>query len=465
MTPSPTSTRRAHAWFLGSALLSSVVFGWMLTFGTFRFVAEDVFGSFYDHQAAAWLEGRWDVPEPALSGEAFVVDGKIYGYFGPTPALFRVPTAALGVTPGKLTRLWMLVDYLAWLIGGYALLRLAVRWRDATAEPAPWAIVAFTATIGLGSTIFFLGSRAYVYHEAILCGAAFALWAVYAALRYLRAPASRWWLGSLACGVLGVHARAPIGLFALTVLGCVAMVHLWRERRPQAFAVGAASVAGVLSFNAISYVKFGTFEGCPLRFNVQYTPEKLAVLEGRNFHLSNLRFNADAYLLRPSFALSGEFPYVYRTYIDRRAYPESKLAYRDQTLAMPWAMPGLFWLAVAGSVLAAGTARPWRAPVGLLWIAALPAALAMLTAVAVTQRYEADFCPFLVAAGAFGLAAIDALSARPRRVTAAFAAAIMVLGVAVNFALTLHHQREIVWGVPEELRREYREFRAGRDTP
>jgi hypothetical protein len=28
----------------------------------------------------------------------------------------------------------------------------------------------------------------------------------------------------------------------------------------------------------------------------------------------------------------------------------------------------------------------------------------------------------------------------------------------ISFALTLHHQREIVWGVPEEMRQNYREF-------
>ena len=76
----------------------------MLTYGTGRLLVTDTFGNFYDYQADAWLHGRWDVPEPALGGEAFVVDGKIYGYFGPTPALLRLPLVALGVAFGKLTR-------------------------------------------------------------------------------------------------------------------------------------------------------------------------------------------------------------------------------------------------------------------------------------------------------------------------------------------------------------------------
>ncbi len=38
-------------------------------------------------------------------------------------------------------------------------------------------------------------------------------------------------------------------------------------------------------------------------------------------------------------------------------------------------------------------------------------------------------------------------------------AAFAALGVLVVFALTIHHQREIVWGVPEALRASYRDFR------
>ncbi len=452
------AVRRAHGTFLATAAVCLAVFAWMVTLGTFRFREADVFGSFYDHQAAAWLQGRWDVPEPALSGEAFIVDGKVYGYFGPTPALRRVPFVALGIGFGQWTRLMLLLDFAACLAGAYALLWLAARWRDPHAVPTPGMIVLFLGSVGLGSPLFFLGSRAYVYHEAILCGVACALAATYAALRYWQAPASRWWLASLAAGVLAVQARAPIGLFALSVLGVAALAHTRASPRRH-LSIAALAGAGVLSFNAVSYLKFGTIEGCPLRFNVQYTPESLAVLEHKNFHLSNLRFNTDAYLLRPAFSVSRTFPYVYREYLDRRQYPESRMAYRDQTLAMPWALPGLFALALAGGALAAVTTPPARRPLALLTLAALPAALAMLTAVAVTQRYEADFCPFLIAAAAFGVVALPTAPAPLRRPVAVVAAALGVLGVLITFALTVHHQREIVWGVPEEARRHYQEFR------
>ncbi len=449
----------AHRWFLGTAAVCVAVFGWMLTYGSFRFVADDTFANFYDHQAAAWLKGRWDVPEPALSGEAFIHDGKVYGYFGPTPALQRLPLVVFGLGFGRVTRLFMLLDYIVLLAGAYALLGLAHRWRGAVGPPPPGVVVLFLASVGLGSMAFFLGSRAYVYHEAILCGLACAVAATYAALRYWETPASRWWLVALVAGVLAVHARPPIGLFALSVLGVAALGRLRLAPRRH-LGVAVAAGLGVLSFNGLSYLKFRTFEGCPLHLNVQYTPQSLAVLENKNFHLANLRFNSAAYLLRPSFAVDGTFPYVYRTFLDRlRDYPESRLAYRDQTLAMPWAMPGLFALAAVGALLAAAFVPAHRAPLVVLALAAAPAALAMLTAVAVTQRYEADFCPFLFAVAAFGAAALPAAGPRLRPLVAVALAVFAVVGVLVVFALTIHQQREIVWGVPEDLRAAYRNFR------
>ena len=417
---------RCHVWFGATALLCTLGFLWIVTFGTFKVVAEDSFGSFYDHQAASWLKGHWDVPESSLQGEAFVVNGKVYGYFGPTPALLRIPQVAFGIGFAATTRLWMLLHFVSCLAAAYALLHEAARWQSPPARVSAWAAAIFTSTVGLGSTLFFLGSRAYVYHEAILCGAGFALWSVYCALRFLRAPASRWWIGALLCGVLAVQARAPSGLFALLVLGAVAAWQGWREERAgsrRAFArhglIASLTAAGLFSFNLVSYVKFGTFEGCPLRFNVQYSTGQLAALGHRNFHLGNLRFNTDAYLRRPIFGLRGEFPYLYREFIDRREYPESRIAYRNPVLAIPWSMPSLFALAGLGSVLTCITSRASRPPLAVLWTAGLPATIAMLTAVAVTHRYTADFTPFLIATAAFGLIALETLPGGVRRITRA----------------------------------------------
>lgn len=458
-----------HVPFFVVLTLCTTIFAWMISYGTFRLVAEDEFGSFYDHQAASLLRLRWDVPEPSLSGEAFVVDGKVYGYFGPTPALMRLPFALFGAGVGKLTRLYMVVDYAATLVAVYTLLVWAVRRRESTkARPRKWQTLLLILPIGLGSTLFFLGSRAYVYHEAILCGLAFALWSMVCALRALDAPASRWWIGSLVCGVLSVHARAPVGLFALCFLGAVALFFVVRRESPhflRYLKIGVGCVLGILSFNAVSYLKFGTWEGCPLRLNVQYTPQKLAEIDGKNFHLSNLRFNSAVYLFRPSFEVRAAFPYFFLEFINRKLYPESKITYRDATLALPWSMPALCFLAVVGGVAAGYYRLSLRLPLALVGLAAVPAALAMLTAVAVTQRYTADFLPALIGFAALGVAGISHLSSGLRISVLSLATAFTILSLGITGAITLHHQRSIVWGVPEEARTEYALWRVYIDGP
>lgn len=447
--------------FLVTAAVCIGVFGWMLTYGTGVLFTEDSFANFYDYQAAAFLHGRWDVPEPALGGEAFVVNGKVYGYFGPTPALLRLPLAAFGIGFGRFTRFFMLLEFVACLIAAYRIVQQAANFLLKSSPPR-WTTAVLTCSAGLGSTLFYLGSRSYVYHEAILCGVAFALWSAWASLNHLRSPNGKWWVVAIALGTLSLHARPPAGLFALTFAGAVALPHLFTECRLKSAVVMLAAGGGILSFNAISYIKFGTWEGCPLRYNVQYTPERLAAIDNRNFHWSNLRFNADSYLLLPSASIRPGFPFVYLEYLNRKQYPESKIVYRDQTLAVPYSMPSLAMLATAGA-LAALSSASLRRPMVLLLLSAFPATLAMLTAVSVTQRYTADFCAFLIPLAAFGAVALHACGAHVRCLAAVSAIGLTIAGAGVQFATTLHNQRANVWGAPEESRREYREWRQSVD--
>lgn len=469
----PTVRRLQSAWrehraFAGTGGLATLLFTWMVTYGSFRLVAPEVFANFYDFQAASLLQGRLDVPREAISGEAFIHHGKVYGYFGLTPALLRLPFVIHDVAFGELTRVSMMVGFAAALLACHLLLRTAYGLAG-RGTPSAFATALFVGTAGLGSTLFFLGSRAYVYHEAILWGIAFALFGAWAALRHYTAPRGRWWIGSLICGVLSVHARPPTGLFALTFLGVVALVLLVRERRTATAAwrhvlIGTACGLGIFSFNAVSYLKFRTFEGCPLRYNVQYDANRLARIDGKQFHLVNIPLAVECYLLRPNLRFEPGFPYLY---IDGRVsalhHPEAKIDYHDKTLGFPFSMPALCWLALAGGLIAVRRAAGLRGPLLAAWGAGLPMALAMFAAIAITHRYTADFCPFLIVAAALGLAGADTLAGASRRVFAFVTFCAVLAGVLVTFALTLHYQGEEVWGVPDEIRAQYAALRQGVD--
>jgi hypothetical protein len=498
---------RRHRWFAGAALGATLGYAWLVTLGSFNFNHPEVFGSFYDFQADSLLKGRLDVPNEAIEGEAFEARGRLYGYFGPTPALLRVPFVALGLGFAKMSRALMVVYFVASLVAAYLLLREARRLiaaraacvrssafrqgletrpdqapsreRDGTtnkdtldpseAPPSPFAVIALVAGVGWGSTIFFLGSRALIFHEAILAGIAFALWSVWCALRHLRAPDSRWWLGALACGVASVHCRPPTGLFALTFLGCVALA-IWVHRGParwtapalrRALLIGGCCALGQLSLNGLAWLKFRTFDPAPLAISRPYAePGRLAHIDGKSLHLVNLPYNFDTYVLRPNFRLERGFPWFYLgSHTPRRDFPRAKIDLPDFTLAVPYAMPGLFLLATLGA-LGAAIARPGaRLALALLWLAVLPMTLALFAAVATAQRYTGDFCPFLIAAACFGLAAAESAPAIARRFLRSLIALATVAAVAVHVAITLQYQGAYLWGVPEEVRVNYQSLR------
>ncbi len=487
------SLLRPHRAFIATAALCSLAFAALLTHGTFRLIAPEAFTDFYDFQALSLLQGRLDVPEGSLQGESFIFNGKVYGYFGLTPALLRLPFVIFGLAFGELSRAALLVYYAATLVGAYLVLLHATRLlresrhssagatadRPTQPQPATWQTILFTLHVGLGSTVFFLASRAYIYHEAILCGIVFALFSSVCSLRYLQAPASRWWLGALVLGLLSVHARPPTGLFALTVLGCVAATHLLRaspirrsthtsdlgvasEKLAQIsgstlrpLAIGALSVLGVLSFNALSYAKFRTIEGCPLRLNVQYSPARLAKIDSKQFHLGNIPYGLSAYLLRPTFEFSRHFPWVYLgQFIPPADFPSAKMDLPDRTAALPFGMTGLFALATAGCAWACRRHPAARAPVLVLWASAVPLSLAMFAAIATAERYTGDWVPFLICAAAFGLAA----PAWSRLATTALALATL-WSCLLTLAMALHYQGDTVWGVPDSVKQNYRDLR------
>ncbi len=479
--PAPAYPHAPHRWFVATAAVCTLAFTAVLTHGTFRLLVPDAFANLYDYQAASLLAGRLDLPAEARTSESFVFEGRHYLYFGPTPALLRLPLVAGRIAFGELSRCFLIGYYVLLLVAAYALLvHVARRAGGPDRWPARGTVVLFIATTGLSTTLFFLASRTYVYHEAILCGAMFAVWSGYFSLRYLAAPERAWWVGALGCGLLAIHARPTTGLFALCLSGSAAIAVALRGRsgavpagaaEPSLFVrlrrpalVGVLSTVGILSFNAVSYLKFRSFEGAPLRYHVQYDEARIKRIEGRNFHLSNFRYNFDAYAWRPDLLLRPTFPYLYSHRRGELAvYEAAKMDLEEPTLALPYTTPALLLLALAGG---AGAWLAWpaaRVPLGAIAAAATPMSLALFTAVAISQRYTADFCPALILAGAFGLQAIDLLRPSWRRAALTTLALLTVAGALVTLALTLQYQGELVWGVPDDMKARYQSLRKAVD--
>lgn len=291
-----------HRWFVGSSAIATLGYAWLVTLGSFQLKYPEIFGDFYDFQAASFLSGRLDVPEEAIGGEGFEARGKLYGYFGPTPAVLRTPLVLLGVGFGRYCRAFMLVYFVACVVAAYLLLREALRAtrgsnRADDSPPSPWATVVLVGSVGWGSTLFFLGCLGIVFDEAILSGITFALWSTWCSLRHLREPAGRWWIGALVCGIASVHCRPPTGLFALTLLGCVGIA-VWLRAGSvrwtalhlrRALVLGSLCALGQLSLNGLAWLKFRTFDPAPLAISRPYKdPGRLERIDSKSFHAANI---------------------------------------------------------------------------------------------------------------------------------------------------------------------------------
>lgn len=462
-----------HLAFLFGVLVCVVLFVLLVTGGTFRLTYPDSFGQFYDFQAVSILHGHLDVPEPAVSGEAFVYQGKYYGYFGITPALLRTPFAATHIAFARLSRVMLVLDYVAILFAAYALLCWsAKKVGGKKAWPSIWSVLIVLGCAGLGSTYLFLGSRAYVYHEAIMCGGAFALWSVYCGLRYWEEPEKRWWIGAVILGLFAVNARPPAGMFSLTVLGGMALTRIilaWRHRTPSAIlrhlGIGGASVLAFLSVNGIAYLKFHTLDPAPLKYHVQYTPARIAVFEGKNFHASNVALNLTTYVVEPNLHFAPHLPWIrFGSNHPQRVFPEAKMDLKEPTVAMPFAMPALFLLAIGGTVYVLLRSGALRSSIGLLCFGFAPVAAALLMAVASSHRYTGDFCPFLIASATLSVACIDAEATWFRRITLAALSVLAAYSFVVEASLAIHFQSELVWGVPPEVTKNLQRFQAWADS-
>lgn len=482
MTPRDRLTRaagalRRHRAFLFTALVCVVLFAAVLTGGRFHLLEGETFGDFYDYQAAGLLQGRLDVPAVRQSGEAFVFRGRSYIYFGLTPALLRLPFAAFEVGFGRWTRLFLTAYHAICLALVYAILLLSTRIASPRARPAGATTVLFVAAAGTGSTLFFLASRAYVYHEAIMAGVAFGLAVCWGALRWIEAPRSRWGLFAAAAGAFSINARPTVGLFSLAFTSFVALMILGRTGRrtnrtgtePRAsggrvgpLAVIAACFLAFLSSTAVNYAKFHGPAGMPVKYN--YPPERLKAIDGRLFHLSNLPFNFAIYGWEPNVRLDSRFPFVQVTSPDHaeigRRFPAAKVDYYEPTLAIPYSTPYFVVLAATSLLLLVSGPPALRGIARALAAAFLPLVALLLMLVTIAPRYTADFCPYLFCAAALSLAA---LSSRSRPIPAWIHIALGVLvavSIFVSLMITLRHQGEYVWGVPDDIKAHYQALKA-----
>ena len=474
---------KAGDWItLGSLLLiSSSLYLWLATVGTWNLFVPAAVGSYYDSLAKSLTKGSLEVEPSAIGGEAMIHDNKHYGYFAFGPA---VPRILLNKLWPRLYGLW---SRLSVVLAGVAQVLFAalllVRFGAPLSRPLT---VFFLASVAFGSTLVYIVSNCYVYHEAIVWGAAFALASAFFSVSYLARPSVKLAIGAASCGLVASWCRITAGIAAL--LACAAVlawtlaaisrhqepVRLKRGKRRgqlswhgpdkrslklQAAILVSGIVLGFGSYVWLNYVRFGTIlDGMPVKLSVSYIGQRYGRIDGRLFHPEFAPAIASEYWSPVSAAFRPNFPWFGFTTTTRWSPSPKGFDLAEPYAGVPSYTPGLVLLALMGifvGVHAFPNAK-WLRGIVLALAAPIPI---VCCDVFMSHRYEHDWFPLLVVAGAVGVAWLQAQSP-PRfgRLWKVLVSILLLWSIPASLSLALIFQREVTWGIPEAQRVKYGVF-------
>jgi hypothetical protein len=222
------SRRRYYSGCVAGSGLAIATFAWMITDGTWNFFQSGLNTDFYDVQARALLAGHWNMPPKVLAIEGIIEHHEAYMYYGPVPAVLRMPVLLLTHRfDGRLTEVSML---LAFVVALFFTARLGWKIRGLVAGDRPVSrtetliAAAVMVMVGVGSNLFFLASDPFVYHEAEIWGAALALGSFDFLVGFLvkGRPLSAIFAGLFA--MLSILTRGSVGAGPVAALGLTAFV-------------------------------------------------------------------------------------------------------------------------------------------------------------------------------------------------------------------------------------------------
>ncbi len=332
-----------------------------------RMTAAGVNADFFDVQARALFQGNLDVPPGSLGIEAFVVDGRHYMYFGPFLALLRMPV--LLVTDrldGRLTALSMLVG---WFVLAAAVTLLVRRVRQRLRGDAPVGrfeavgLAAVVATVTGGSTVVYLASQPWVYHEVYIWSTALTVATVASLIAAWDDPSGRRIVVTTALALATMLTRITAGwamALALLLTGVWILVARRRRDRPDR-AGGWGLVAGgavvVLIGSLVNWAKFRHPYLFPIEDQVwtQHSAHRRLVLAANGGGLEGLQFvrtTLTAYLRPDGVRFTSVFPFISPPADPPAAVGDVLLDESWRTGSVPALMPLLFLLTLWGAVVA-----------------------------------------------------------------------------------------------------------------
>lgn len=420
------SVSRLRSWLSRPRVLISVglaVCYALVLFVPYLLPTAGPFGRTFNSMLEHLLQGRYDV-DPAIVGkEGFARQGHVYAYWGPLPAILRLPVIWL---PS-----WRQLDFtipycavaLIWMVAVKLwTVRFVLRHRPTVPRPLARAMY---VVLGLsGAQICFL--RFSLYQEVCLWAGLFGAIFVAAAI-----VAQHRGLGSIERLIMALAAGAALltrvstGIGLIAAFGCLLIVQAladrarWRSQlRMSVMPVLALTAAGLVAA-WVNYSRWGdpfTFADYQYYlFNLKY-PDRIARTATYGlFNLERIPFGINYYFF-PAWSFQGSdghllFDATRVRLIDSAELPPSSFFLTDPMLLLLGVGAIVGWSSQRkiggkqGAAIAAGLAIP---------------PMLMLTAISMCFRYRIDFYPLIefLAFSGLAMAGPSGWAARPRIVWA-----------------------------------------------
>jgi hypothetical protein len=454
------SRRRVTKASLIGLACAAVPYLWVLWGGRFDPLRTDLTGGgsrysqFFDVQARALLHGNWAVPKDSLGVEAFIIHGRSYMYFGPLPALLRMPILAFThALDGRLTAPSLL---LAWLVTGLftSLLvwraRLVLRGPASVSRAESISIGVLIATIMSGSVLLFLSALPWVYNEDMAWGIATGIAALFALLGVLERPSTRRVVVAGALTLAATLSRSTIGW---GVVIAVALAAMWfasgrggvEQRRWWRPVLGVGIIPLAIGC-IINWMKLGVLFGIPMSTQVftqlnAHRRQVLAANGGRLWSINFLPSTIWAYFRPTGLRLTPVYPFITLPAVPSGSVTSAMLDQTYRTASLPMSMPLLFLLGCGGLLVAFRRRAPREfGPVRIVLLGAGAASAAIFLWGYIANRYLAELMPVVIVASIVGLIELwrrlDTKGPRPRRRALVAIALLGVFGIVANLGIT-----------------------------
>lgn len=420
------------------------------TTGGRQIFVKEVLGGAYDSQAEHFLRGDVDVDVDAIGHEAMIVNGKVRMYFGPFPALLRIPLNFLyPAGHGKWSRISGFCAGMIALFAFAGLVRIALRSSPLSSRARNWLGNACVIGFALGSPLLLLLGNLSIYDEAIIWGLALSLAAIFFVFRSRQSEgraATRALLGFSICAGGALLSRVTFGA-PFVLIGLFLALGIRRDNRITNLAALILPLGAALIFYIwLSYARFGSLTGVNFDYYINPVHSEFAHKFGV-FSPRRIPYSFSDYFSLRFPSLEREPPFLAA---DRHSYNYPTLYSNDFSevyLPLPWSSGWLVFGAIMGISCLLRRKRADLFERGAA-VALFVQFLCILSYFLLAERYAADLCPFLIFCFIIFLSSGGAALVRSRNVLIG----LIVLSTVVNSLATVSWLVDADQNVPPETR-------------